>query len=277
MSDRAEIQRALNRASADGWKAFASHRQRVTELLRGSGGPSRLCVLGAGNCNDLDLQTLARSHREVHLVDLDGDAMVAGVQRQGLAGHPAIRLHGGVDVAAVPQRPGAAIAALARDDIARLADAPAGVVPPRLPGPFDVVASTCLLSQLIDWAVRAIGEGNEHFLAAVQAIRCGHFRLLVALTAASGKAVLIADVVSSDTLPALDAAAPGDLATLLGRAVSRGNFFHGSNPALLASLPGADPVLRGQVAAVDVHPPWLWDLGWRRYAVCAMTLRRRQA
>ena len=41
-------------------------------LLRlGGDGSRRLCVLGAGNCNDLDLVRLARSFAQVHLVDLD--------------------------------------------------------------------------------------------------------------------------------------------------------------------------------------------------------------
>src|SRR3954471_23074082 len=48
-----------NRATAASWERFASHRSQVTELLRAAGGDT-LALLGAGNCNDVDLETLGR-------------------------------------------------------------------------------------------------------------------------------------------------------------------------------------------------------------------------
>ena len=49
-------------------------------------------------------------------------------------------------------------------------------MPPVLAGPYDVVASTCLLSPLIGNAFHSIGESHPQFMAMVQAIRmatCG--------------------------------------------------------------------------------------------------------
>src|SRR5947209_20163185 len=70
-----------------------------------------------------------------------------------------------------------------------------------LPGPFDVVASTCLLSQLIGNAFHSIGEAHPRFPEVVRAIRLGHLRLLATLARPGGRVVLVTDVVSSDRSP----------------------------------------------------------------------------
>src|SRR5262245_40861383 len=92
-----------NAASRGHWDCYADHRARVTALLRPdpAARPGRLCVLGAGNCNDLDLAALAALYREVHLVDLDPDALAFGVQRQGVAGRSGVFCHGNIDVTAM--------------------------------------------------------------------------------------------------------------------------------------------------------------------------------
>ena len=92
---------AFNAASRGQWEEFADHRRCLTrELARGAAAGSRLCVLGAGNANDLDLPALLRAHQEVHLVDIDAAALAPGAERQRVAGHPRLRLHGGLDVTA---------------------------------------------------------------------------------------------------------------------------------------------------------------------------------
>jgi hypothetical protein len=100
MNDPKRLQAALNSASQTQWDAFASHRRQVTALLMTGADPgrTRLCVLGAGNGNDLDLSALLRAHREVHLVDLDPEALIRGARRQGVEEHPSLYRHGGVDV-----------------------------------------------------------------------------------------------------------------------------------------------------------------------------------
>src|SRR5205085_722252 len=116
------------------------------------------CVLGAGNCNDLDLPSILGAHRPVHLVDLDADALATGVGRQGLTDSSAVRLHAGVDVTAMlddfsRRSPNWMVS---DDDLAACVDGPGRHVDPALPGPFAVVASTCLLSQLIQAVVRTV-------------------------------------------------------------------------------------------------------------------------
>ncbi|MFT5326875.1 MAG: hypothetical protein ACI8P0_004758, partial [Planctomycetaceae bacterium] len=72
-------QRRRNEESRDAWHRYARHRERVTELLLGTVSDTslecdstrtrRLCLLGAGNCNDVDLKRLAETFDEIHLVD----------------------------------------------------------------------------------------------------------------------------------------------------------------------------------------------------------------
>src|SRR5690349_16211189 len=92
----------FNATSRDQWEGFAEHRRCLTSVLarEATAGRSRLCVLGAGNHNDLDLTALLSAHREVHLVDIDSEALVRGAARQGVAKHPRLHLHGAVDVTA---------------------------------------------------------------------------------------------------------------------------------------------------------------------------------
>src|SRR5437763_13726551 len=137
-------QARFNRSTQNHWQHFATHRQRIEHLLVADGltGNGRLCVLGAGNCNDLDLRHLCETFAEVHLADLDPAAVAGAVRRQGVEGSPQIRLHAPVDLSGVAdvmagwpvRRPtDGEIDACAR----RIGEAP----PPGLPGPLAVVLS----------------------------------------------------------------------------------------------------------------------------------------
>ena len=194
-----------NLVSFERWDAFANHRRNVTGLLAGGppAKPSRLCILGAGNCNDLDLAALVAAHRQIHLVDIDDAALARGVARQGLAIHSALHLHAGIDVSGLLDD----MAAWSPPTTIGPAELEACVERPVrsvvLPGPFDVVASTCLLSQLMGGVVHTVGSAHPRFVESLQAVRTGHLRLLAHLIAPGGSGVLITDVLSSDTVPTL--------------------------------------------------------------------------
>jgi hypothetical protein len=132
-----------------------------------------------------------------------------------------------------------------------------------------------LLSQLVGCVVRTAGESHPRFLEALRAVRAGHLRLLADLVAPGGAGVLIADVVSSDTAPALASAQERLLPGLLAGLIQQRNFFHGVNPAVLGSFFRTDPVVAEQVTDLEGVPPWLWDFGPRVYLVCAVTFRKR--
>lgn len=280
MDDPRRRQAAFNAASRDQWDGFERHRRAVSALLVGAGadpgpGLGRLCVLGAGNGNDLDLPALLAAHRAVHLVDLDADALALGVSRQGLAGHPGLHRHGGVDLAGLLDvmarwSPGTRVGP---SELSALAEWPAGRVAMALPGLFERVASTCLLSQLIGTASRALGEGHPQIGPVVRAIRAGHLRLLARLAAPGGSAVLITDVVSSEALPALATMPESSLAGLLPSLARSGDHIRGVHPSALISALRDDPELAGRVTGREAARPWRWRLHARDYLVWALTFR----
>lgn len=279
MHDPKERQYAFNAETRDRWDTFTSHRANVTALLAADGDPgkTRLCILGAGNCNDLDLPTLLNAHREVHLVDLDAEALADGVSRQGVADHPGLRTYGGVDVSGMLDTIGtwSAETSIGPGELSACAEEPARRGAAMLPGPFDVVASTCLLTQLIGSVVAAVGERHPRFLELVRAVREGHLRLLARLAAPGGTLILITDLVSSDTLPSLRSTPEGSLAGLLGQVARDRNFFHGVSPAALWSMTVQHPALAAELLGLDTAPPWRWDLGPRLYLVWALRWRKR--
>src|SRR5690606_15962252 len=70
--------RKANLSTQDQYDRFESHRTSLTaqllDDLEDVDEPS-LCVLGAGNCNDLDIPELSRRYRQITLVDLDEHAI----------------------------------------------------------------------------------------------------------------------------------------------------------------------------------------------------------
>ncbi|WP_040889627.1 hypothetical protein [Zavarzinella formosa] len=278
MNPLQKIQFDHNKTSRDRWNIFGSHREKVTGLLAADSTPgsSRLCVLGAGNCNDLNLGELLAAHGEIHLVDLDGEALQDGIAKQGLADNATVRCHGGIDVTGMLDKLAlwTPHAMIQDSDLTDCTEEPARQIEEVLPGPFDVVASTCLLSQLIDSVVRAVGERHPRFVELMQAVRAGHLRLLSRLIAPGGVGVLITDVVSTVSFLGLDNVPETELPGVLDRLIRERNFFHGVNPSVLVSLFRSDPVLSSQVVALEPLPPWRWDIGPRRYLVFALRMRR---
>ena len=275
MQDPRSRQTSFNTSSRDQWTTFSSHRQKVTNLLVTSSNrpQSRLCVLGAGNANDLDLQSLLAVHREVHLVDLDSEALAQAAQRQQVARHPALHLAGGVDLTAILDtiQTWSPSTSIRTETLQSLAEAPAARVPLALQAPFDLVASTCLLSQLIGNAFHALSDRHPQFLAVVQAIRAGHLRLLTSLTAPGGVAILITDLASSNTFAPLASLPESSFPSLLPDLARRRAFIHGVDPAVILPLLRLNP----SIASLESVTPWLWQLHTRRYLVWAVKCQIR--
>ena len=158
--------------AADDWALYAEHRAHFSAALLscapGNGG--RLCVLGAGKCNDLDLDLLAESYSEIHLVDIDPAALATGMSRQSPAVRTRLRPHAPVDLSPLSgkriskwQRKPPTRAELEAAEAMTLS-----TVTARLHGPFDVVASACVLTQMSFALKKALGEGHP-MLAAIRA------------------------------------------------------------------------------------------------------------
>lgn len=276
-------QRAFNAASRGGWDAFAGHRARLTDALArpiaagpGAGaGSSRLAVLGAGNANDLDLAALLAAHREVHLVDLDAGALESGAARQGVAGHPDLRRHGGVDLTAALGLLGGWTPAtsVGPADLAALADWPAGRAALALPGRFDRVASTCLLTQVFETAAHALGRGHPRRDAVESALLAGHLRLMARLAAPGGEAVLATEVASSNAIPGIADLPDAALAGLLRAPGRPGRFFRAVHSDQLIRAARADPEVGPRLRSANGLDPWRWRLHDRTYLVAAVAFR----
>lgn len=262
-----------NRDSRSGWDLYAGHRENVTFLLTQGTLPAnaRLCILGAGNCNDFDLRVLRSHFHQIHLIDLDEEALLTGCQAQGLDSDPQIICQGNVDVTGILSllsgwRPEAAIppaeveaaiqCALRRD------------VPGLEWGAFDVVASTGLLTQLIDSVGLTLGPRHPRYLELVTNVRLRHLRMLMELLRPGGRSWLFTEIVSSLTCPELSRVSNAELLPLLNRCIQQGNFFSGCNPAVVPQVYQRDAELQRSVRSLTTTRPWLWNFIYRTYAVC---------
>ena len=264
----------LNRETLDNWRLYHSHREAVADLICRPPQPAsaRLCILGAGNCNDLDLARFTGRFAQIDLVDLDRQAMAAGLQRQSPSNPGGISLHGGIDLTGILKsldtwerhRPGRA----SIDHCIREARAFAGL--PCL-GRFEVAASMCLLSQIVESVVSVTGP-KALPMELVRALRQRHLWLLAELLAPGGVGYLVTDFAlepggghptqraypDSENAPA----PPGDA-------------FLGVNPQEIRALARNDAILRTRVRQARMSPSWLWRQNPRRtLRVCAVQFQK---
>jgi hypothetical protein len=270
----ADRQIHLNRETEGSGALFEPHRRRVMHLaLQGEGGPA--AVLGAGNGNDVDLGALVARFGEVHLVDLDGDAVRAAIRRQPEAFRDRLVAHGDVDLSGILDvfaGWGARDPAPAEIDAAVTA---AAIGAPLPVGDLGVCVSSCLLSQMILTVAERLGERHPRAVDLVRALRTGHLRQLALSLRPGGMGVIVSDMVSSDTAPGLLDVAPRALGARMEALVREHNFFTGANPYVLASALKTQPELAPLVDGVALCQPWLWRIAPRRgYLVFAVRFRR---
>jgi len=148
-----ELHARGNRRSRDDWELYRRHRVRITETIAGLLGEraATLCLLGAGNVNDVDLEAVGEHVQAIHLVDIDAAALARAKERQPAELRPRLFTHGGVDLTGLlrhldrwkTKAPDEAALAEAVD--AGVAAITAGL-PATLVGHADVAVSCCLLS-----------------------------------------------------------------------------------------------------------------------------------
>jgi hypothetical protein len=258
----ARTQAAVNQRTEANADRYAAHRRRLMgELLEipATGGNGKLALLGAGNCNDVDLAVLAERFVEIHLVDLDAAALARAHDRQTEEVRARLHQHAPIDVGGLLREAEAwrkkpptlaqieSTIPVAVDNICR-----------GLPGGFDMVASCCVMTQIGHGITTILGPQHPALGDAHQAAAVVHLRTLAALLAAGGHALLVTDLVSSETYP-LEELAPGrDLKELIADLVRQGNYFKGVNPVALTRLLRRDPVLSRRVVNTRSIEPWLW-------------------
>jgi len=274
----AEHQRR-NQTTLDACSLFEPHRQRVMHLIKQAAGSTsgRLCVLGAGNCNDLDLVELLNVFGEIVLVDVDRAATEIAVVN-GLRESLRERVHvaDSTDVTGAFERLQTADAkdfnSNATNDLLTLL-----TINPQLPlSPFDCIASTCLLSQLIDSVVLVLGTNHPSIVPIILALRRQHLRTLVHSLVAGGRGLLVFDFVSSQSVPGLMQIDDARLNQTLIEAINAKNFFTGLNPFAVQAELKTHSDFAGLITDIRLHPPWRWDIGIKQFAVSAISFRRRQ-
>jgi hypothetical protein len=142
---------------------------------------------------------------------------------------------------------------------------------------FDVVVSTCALSQLAvpyhrTWILPAPSWAQLH-----DAVTAVHLSTLAGATEPGGAGLLVFDVLSSRQVPALRelAGAPQDAldAFLVERAAEQGSLGADPEPeALLRRL--RSPGLERLVDSPRLTKPWLWDIGAESQLVYGLMFRR---
>ncbi len=290
-----------NQRSRDDWELYRAHRERLTATILavgervGAGAGSTLVLLGAGNCNDVDLPALAGRFGAIHLVDIDAGAVERARQRQPAALAERIAAHGGVDLTGLLHRldrwrSKAPDAAALEQAVAEGTAAITGALPA---GRADVAVSCCLMSQL-GWSLEAAltdaREGRRERGAAREddgdpgpaslelrlATMAVHLRTLAGLCRSGGAALLASDIVSSQLYP-LDELPPGtDLRALAAELIPQQQVVYaGANPVLVSRVLRKDAVARGAFGGVEVLEPWLWTGQFERvYLVYPQMLPR---
>jgi hypothetical protein len=285
--------RDLNRETAGSWASFAPHRARVTELVTaaatatvtpagvvpvtgpGAGAP-RIAILGAGNCNDLALDQIAACFGEVHLVDIDRDALLRARDRQEPATAGRLVLHAPVDLGGAIDR----LAAFRRRPAApaQLAALPEQAARPALallPGGFDVVVSVCIISQLVHGCERLLGSDHPQGQDLAGAVVVAHLRLATQLCRPGGRVLIVTDTVSSGTYPLEELWSHRTPRALLDELDATGNHLTGTSPRFLRRVINTDPLLSAAVGASHLYDPWLWQLGRdETYLVYALMMVR---
>ena len=260
-----EAQKVSNRSALPHAAAFAGHRERLTSIVASSAPPDaegRLCVLGAGNCHDLDLVRLAALFREIHLVDIDQAAIEGARDRHDDAVKARLFCHEPIDLSGLVDR-------LDRwkemqvtpEEVMNHPAETSRKITESLPAPFDVVLSACVLTQLQLFALDVLTPTHRLFEAVRQVLNLAHLRTLARLIAPGGKAILATDFISSKTYPLRELEPGSDLAKLMSELLAANNAIYAANPELLMWMGREDPMLSRAVEMSFPKDVWLWNNG----------------
>ena len=240
------------------WALYAAHREEFTRAVL-SAAPKqagRLCVLGAGKCNDLDLSRLAQAYGELHLVDLEPALVASAVSREDSVTRGRLLPHAPVDLAVLSAKRASKWRRRAPNaaELEAAASTTLQGLLARLSGPFDVVVSACVLTQLGFALSQSFPESHPLLGPLRIATARVHLQTLVGLTAPHGTALFVSDLASSNHYP-LDAL-PKDakLDEVLGDVVAKRSFYHLARPDLIRGL--LEEVAPGRQLTPLL--PWLW-------------------
>jgi hypothetical protein len=256
--------RALNQQRSNSWDAYRSHRERLTGLIATLPRGGELCVFGAGDANELELEQLASNFSEIHLLDLDGEALARARDRQTPSVRSKIVLHEGVDASGLLDHLDAwGDRFPERAELARVAVEVAQSIVHGLGVTFPAVVSTCLLSSLVLPFERAWLTSRANWSDLLSTLSAIHLATLAGSTRSGGRCLLAFDAASSRDTPALaeqHGRGPDELAEFVAEARAQGGLRFRPDPgSLLAQL--SSPGMKSLVAEPRLSDPWLWQCG----------------
>jgi SAM-dependent methyltransferase len=260
------------------WDAMTSHRARVMQLIeeaRGEHGET-LCVLGPGNGNDVELARLAREFEKIALVDLDEAAIARAVGRLDENSFSRVERFSPVDLSGILPVLESWVRHRNPADAEFTAVMRTAMAAPRPEvGSFDVVASTCMLTQLIDSIYMALPTEHSRCVELVMAVRNRHLEIILELLNPGGVGVLVTDFVATETAPELAQLDELLLPRAATKWIEERNFFTGANPFAIRDYYNRSRGPGPCASDAQVKGPWRWDIGAKQLAVCAVTFRRR--
>lgn len=256
---RARIREENSRAEGER-ETDSAHRQRLLSLALELPQGDALCVFAAGNADELDLERLVTHFREVHLVDLDDQALVRARDRQSAAVRSKIVLHEGVDASGLLEH---------LDDwgdrfpehaeLARVATEAAQSIVHGLGATFPAVISACVLNRFALPFQQAWLASRSHWTALLSTMRAIHLATLAGAARSGGRCLLAFDVASSREMPALAEQrqrAQDELSEFVHDALDAGALHLRPDPGtLIAQL--ASPGMRSLVSEPRLSEPWL--------------------
>ncbi|NYE57992.1 hypothetical protein [Carboxydothermus ferrireducens] len=77
-----KLQEIANEDTRNFFNEYAPHREKLMAEILKAKSSGRAIILGAGNCNDIDLNELSKTFDQTFLLDIDVTAMELGLQRQ---------------------------------------------------------------------------------------------------------------------------------------------------------------------------------------------------
>jgi hypothetical protein len=254
----------MNRADPGNWDRYASHRQAIMDAVCKSGEEGEIAIFGAGNCADIDLMRLSRHYREIHLIDLDVEAIERA--RDELPGNlkRTVVLHGDVDLSGFLGEleawgevfPPESQLASAAVDAARS-------ILQRIGRSFDTTLSSCVMSQLIGPYHRSWALSPENWDNVEMALSAVHLATLAGATRPGGSGFLACDVLSSDVVPELKelyGEGQDTLDVFISERLQEDDLpMHPDPRGLIAQM--ASPGLGSLFATPELTRPWLWDIG----------------
>jgi hypothetical protein len=275
----AASQARFNKSTRNRREEFTEHRRQVMGLIQSLAVHStdRICILGAGNGNDLDLGELTQAFAHVHLVDLDPVALQHANESfnvQDGGGSVTIQatdVTGWLDQLEIVRATDASDASDA--DVTATMAAVDSMTVTIDHGPYDIVVSTCLLTQIFDSLVMAFGQ-QERLNELIFAARKQHLKLLINTLSPGGRGMLITDFTDSISLPILTEIPTDQFADAMLQAIIANHFFTGANPLAIAKAMQEQPEFEMTVSH-NVTQPWRWDIGAKQLAVSAVQFLKR--